>query len=101
MNKQTRKAYALLRKRRHSLSRQQIRTLKGQIKAGDAEGAMRGIKRITKEGQYTVLHKISPVYPLPDVRLKIVRVIRDTPKEITAIVEFVDKEEQNEQADNG
>lgn len=92
MNKRTREAYTLLHKHRRNLSRQQIRILKGQIMAGDAEGAVRGIERITKEGQYAVLHKISPVYPLPDVHLKIVHVIRDTPKEITAIVEFVDEE---------
>lgn len=52
MNKQTREAYALLREYRRNLSRQQIRTLKGLMMAGDAEGAMRGMKRITKEGQY-------------------------------------------------
>lgn len=96
MNKRTREAYALLRKHQRNLSRQQIRTLKGQIRAGDTEGAMRGIKRITQERQCAMLRKISPVhhFTATDVHLKIVHVIRNVPKEITAIVEFVDEEEQ-------
>lgn len=55
-------------------------------------------KRITKEGQYAVLHKISPVHHFPDVHLQIVHVIGDTPEEFTVIVKLANKEEQNEQA---
>jgi len=37
-----------LRYSREMLTRQQIRTLKGQIFAGDTEDARRGIERLTK-----------------------------------------------------
>lgn len=49
MNKQEREAYWELGKHRAELTRQQFRTLKGQIFAGDAEGAMCGLKRMMKE----------------------------------------------------
>lgn len=35
-----------LRSVRHRLTRQQLKTLRGQILAGDADGAMKGITRI-------------------------------------------------------
>ena len=41
-------AYAKLYKHRDNLTRQQIRTLKGQIKAGDVDGAMQGLKKLLK-----------------------------------------------------
>lgn len=44
-------AYAVLRKYRAYLTRQQVRTLVGQIKAGDVDGAMNGLSRIlTRKG---------------------------------------------------
>lgn len=49
MNKQEREAYWTLGKHRSELTRQQFRTLKGQIFAGDAKGAMCGLKRMMKE----------------------------------------------------
>ena len=43
-------ALRVLRDHRDRLTRQQLATLKGQILAGDAEGAMRGLRRLlTKE----------------------------------------------------
>ena len=50
-NEQTVKALASLRANRSKLSRQQIRTLKGQILAGDIIGAMRGLNRIIGQKQ--------------------------------------------------
>lgn len=44
-----RQAYWVLGNHRAELTRQQFRTLKGQIFAGDAEGAMCGLKRMMKE----------------------------------------------------
>lgn len=49
LDKQERKAYWELGKHRAELTRQQFRTLKGQIFAGDAKGAMRGLKQMIKE----------------------------------------------------
>ena len=43
------KALGKLLSAKKMLTRQQYKTLKGQILAGDAEGAMRGLKRITKQ----------------------------------------------------
>jgi len=43
-----RELYDSLSKYRKVLTRQQLRTLKGQIFAGDTEGARRGIERMTK-----------------------------------------------------
>ena len=34
------------------LSRQQYKTLKGQILAGDAEGAMRGLEKLTEQKSF-------------------------------------------------
>mgnify|MGYP006361747173 CR=1 FL=1 len=39
-------AYAVLRQYRVYLTRQQVRTLVGQIKAGNADGAMNGLSKI-------------------------------------------------------
>ena len=39
-------ALTLLRSKRHRLSRQQFKTLRGQVLAGDPEGAMRGLRKI-------------------------------------------------------
>lgn len=41
-------ALLLLRNTKHRLSRQQYRTLKGQVLAGDADGAMKGLRRILR-----------------------------------------------------
>lgn len=43
--------YICIRKYRDHLTRQQVRTLVGQIKAGDVDGAMNGLSRIlTRKG---------------------------------------------------
>ena len=42
------KALGRLLAAKPKLTRQQYKTLKGQILAGDAEGAMRGLEKITK-----------------------------------------------------
>lgn len=42
------KAYELLRRSRPKLSRQQYRTLSGQIRAGETEAAMKGLETIIK-----------------------------------------------------
>lgn len=48
----TRDAYECLRKYRRHLTRQQVRTLVGQIKAGDINAAMNGLDKIlTRIGQ--------------------------------------------------
>lgn len=39
-------AYLLVRRYRAHLTRQQVRTLVGQIKAGNADGAMNGLSKI-------------------------------------------------------
>ena len=44
-------AYARIWKNRKRLTRQQMKTLKGQIKAGDAAGAMRGLDKLLKDGK--------------------------------------------------
>lgn len=43
------KAYGRLRASKKKLSRQQYKTIKGQIRSGYAEGAMRGLGRILSE----------------------------------------------------
>lgn len=45
-------AYKLLKIHKSKLTFQQYRTIKGQIRAGDVEGAIRGLKRVLqrKEG---------------------------------------------------
>lgn len=47
---------------KHRLTRQQYRTIKGQILAGDAEGAMKGLKKLLEARQ-------SPGKPEPVVQL--------------------------------
>ena len=44
------KAYSLLKKSRRKITIQQYRTIKGQIKKGDYEGAIKGIQRLTHPG---------------------------------------------------
>lgn len=45
-------AYECLRKYRHYLTRQQLRTLVGQIKSGDVDAAMNGLdKLLTRVGR--------------------------------------------------
>lgn len=44
-------ALKALEKNKHKLSPQQYRTLKGQILAGDIEGAIKGFKRIMRKGK--------------------------------------------------
>lgn len=46
MDKHACEVYTLLECQQKMLTRQQLRTLKGQIFAGDADGAMRGLERI-------------------------------------------------------
>ena len=43
-------AFAQLKVMRHKLTPQQYRTLKGQILAGDSDGAMRGLVTILLRG---------------------------------------------------
>ena len=43
-------AFAQLKAMRHKLTPQQYRTLKGQILAGDSDGAMRGLVTILLRG---------------------------------------------------
>ena len=43
------KALGRLLAAKQRLSRQQYKTLKGQILAGDAEGAIRGLEKLTKQ----------------------------------------------------
>ena len=44
-------AYARIWKNRKHLTRQQMKTLKGQIKAGDTDAAMRGLDKLLKEAK--------------------------------------------------
>lgn len=49
-------ALVLLRNTKHRLSKQQYKTLRGQVLAGDPEGAMKGLRnilsrRLTKGGK--------------------------------------------------
>lgn len=46
LDKRGREVYAMIGEYRKELSHQQISTLKGQIFAGDAEGAVRGLERL-------------------------------------------------------
>lgn len=43
--------YASIKKNGKYLTKQQIKTLKGQVKAGDAVGAMRGLERLLRGGR--------------------------------------------------
>lgn len=50
-------ALVLLRNTKHRLSKQQYKTLRGQVLAGDPEGAMKGLRnilsrRLTKGGKH-------------------------------------------------
>ncbi len=42
-------AFARLKSARGNITKQQYRTLKGQILAGDVDGAMRGLRKILGE----------------------------------------------------
>ena len=42
-------ALAKLKAARHRLNHQQYKTLRGQVLAGDADGAMKGLKRILRK----------------------------------------------------
>lgn len=46
-------AYRRLKKAREWLSFQQYRTLKGQMKKGDVEGALRGLDRLQRQRRTT------------------------------------------------
>lgn len=39
-------AFLILNRYKHNLTMQQYKTIKGQIKAGDAAGALKGLQRI-------------------------------------------------------
>ena len=39
-------AYKILKRYKYQLTRQQIKTLKGQIKAGDIKGFFKGLKKL-------------------------------------------------------
>jgi hypothetical protein len=45
-----RAAYTRIDKNGNRLTRQQVKTLRGQVKAGDVEGAMRGLDRLLRCG---------------------------------------------------
>lgn len=51
------KEMTVLKYHRAQLTRQQFKTLKGQLIAGDADGAMKGLKRILNRSQKNVLAK--------------------------------------------
>lgn len=42
-------AFYILNTNKKNLTRQQYRTIKGQILAGDIEGAMKGLQRLTRK----------------------------------------------------
>lgn len=44
------KTLILLKGHRHLLTQQQYKTLRGQALAGDAEGAMRGLRKLLNTG---------------------------------------------------
>ncbi len=48
-------AYRLLASIRRKLTVQQYRTIRGQLRAGDVDGAVRGIKRLA-EGKHREMH---------------------------------------------
>lgn len=41
--------YRMLKQSKHLLTKQQYRTIKGQIIAGDTEGALKGLKRLLRK----------------------------------------------------
>lgn len=48
MNQNEATAYIRLKACRHRLTTQQYKTLRGQILSGDAEGAMKGLRKLLK-----------------------------------------------------
>ena len=48
MNHVDKNALLRLKAYRHQLTAQQYKTLRGQVIAGDAEGAMKGLKKLIK-----------------------------------------------------
>lgn len=44
-------AYRELFRHRQNLTKQQFRTFSGQINSGDAEGAVRGLEKLTRKGE--------------------------------------------------
>ena len=46
----------LIKEYRHLLTRQQVTTLNGQIKAGNEEGALKGLKKILKRQGVNIEH---------------------------------------------
>ena len=42
--------FKILKVYKHQLTKQQYKTLKGQILAGDKEGAMKGLRKLLKRG---------------------------------------------------
>ena len=51
MGREQKEALVMLLSRRSDVTRQQFRTLKGQIIAGDAEGARKGLEKILKRNK--------------------------------------------------
>ena len=49
------KALGRLLASKQKLTRQQYKTIKGQILSGNVEGAMRGLEKLTKKGDGNVL----------------------------------------------
>lgn len=52
LDKHGSEAYALLRAYRHRLTRQQLCTLKGQLFAGDTDGALKGLTTLLERNKY-------------------------------------------------
>ena len=44
-------AYVNIEKNRKKLTKQQFKTLKGQVRAGDVDGAMRGLYKLLRGGK--------------------------------------------------
>nr|DAS28458.1 MAG TPA: hypothetical protein [Caudoviricetes sp.] len=53
--------WQVLERRKHLLTKQQYRTIKGQLRAGDAAGAMRGLIKLTGGGEPRSQPERSPV----------------------------------------
>ena len=49
--------YRLLKKYKHVLTKQQYLTIKGQVKAGDIEGAKKGLKRVLERNIKNIIWK--------------------------------------------
>lgn len=43
--------YIMLEQNKHYLLKQQYRTIKGQIKCGDTDGAIKGLNKIIRKGR--------------------------------------------------